>query len=227
MRRRGLEQALEVVPDFPDPQADREQYRTPAPVAADLLWQAAADGCITGRHVLDLGCGTGMFCLGAALLGAATVHGVDSDAAALGLARATLSDVDGARRKTVFDVADVGTWTPYRRFDTVLMNPPFGAQHGNRGADRAFYAKALEAVADPPTADDPDPQTGARGPGPTVWFLAQPNSERFLAAWASDHDATVERVAVWDYPIEARFSFHDAAVRRFEVAGYRMAPVRS
>lgn len=222
MKRRDLERALEAVPDFEDPDPDREQYRTPAAVAADLLWQAALDGAIDGKAVLDLGCGTGMFARGAVLLGAARVVGVDQDPAALATAQEVVPEASLVQ-------ADLAQWhpDPPGGFDTVLMNPPFGAQKGNRGGDRVFYDRAKEAVvaagaagATPGGAAEP-----RDGPGPTggtVWFLAQPRTERFLAAYARGLGGHLERVAQWDYPIEARFAFHGKPVQRFHVAGYRM-----
>lgn len=188
---------LEAVPDFAAPQASLEQYRTPPEVAADLLWEAHHEGAVTGRDVLDLGCGTGMFSLGAHLLGASSVTGVDVDGAALEVASAI---VPGE-----FVAADVAQWQPPRTYDTVFMNPPFGAQQ--RGADRPFYACAAAAV-------------DRRG---TCWFLAQPRTERFLGGQAHALGASLERVRSWKYPIEARFPFHERPVQVFEVAGYRMA----
>ena len=59
---------------------------TPATVAARMLHEAMMKGDITERNVLDLGCGTGMLACGAALLDAAYVLGIDTDAAALKIA---------------------------------------------------------------------------------------------------------------------------------------------
>lgn len=187
-----LIRALERVPDFPQPDAASEQYRTPAKVAAELLAEANADGCIAGKRVLDLGCGTGVLSLAAQLLGA-TVHGVDQDAVAVELAR-------GAVPGATFEVAEMADWSPPDA-DTVIMNPPFGAQR--KHADRAFYERAI--------------QSGAS----TIWFLQQPRNERFLTAWFRDKGRPIERVALWDYPLDARFAFHDEVVAGIQVGGYR------
>lgn len=227
LRRVDLERALEVVPDFPDADPDREQYRTPAGVAAELLWKAHEEGAIAGRHVLDLGCGTGMFALGAALLGAASVTGVDVDAAALALARTTVHDVAVPQRFVASDVAD---WIPDRTYDTVVMNPPFGAQFAGRNADRAFYERAASALRPRTGRGDAAfgpaslPAGNPAAPVGTIWFLAPPRNERFLAACAKGLGMRLERVATWSYPIEARFGFHARDVQSFAVAGYRMAP---
>lgn len=136
MRLRDLERALARVPLHPSPDPSLEQYRTPADVAARLVTEASGLGDIVGRRILDLGCGTGMLAIAAALAGAAGVLGVDIDAASLRAARATAEDV-GA--KVEFEEADVRTFR--RPADVVLQNPPFGAQR--KGADRPFLEAAL------------------------------------------------------------------------------------
>lgn len=201
VRRAELEARLESVPDFPTPQATLEQYRTPAPVAAHLLTIAAEDGCIEGRRVVDLGCGTGILAIGAALLGA-DVTGVDVDPESLEVAQETAWSLGLDVR---WQASDLAAWTPDEPFDAAVMNPPFGAQ--DAGADRVFYTRARDAVA------------AREG---TAWFLAQPKTERFLGAFARGLDATLERVAVWDYPIEQRFWFHDRDVKTLPIGGYRM-----
>ncbi len=201
VRRSELESRLESVPDFAQPQAPLEQYRTPAPVAAQLLWLAKEDGCIQGKSVVDLGCGTGIFAIGASMLGARAT-GVDVDPEAVTVAQETAQSLGLDAR---WQTSDLEAWTPDQPFDTALMNPPFGAQ--TQGADRIFYTRARDAVA---------AQNG------TAWFLAQPKTERFLASFAKELQATLERVATWDYPIEARFWFHEKTVKTIPIGGYRM-----
>ncbi len=198
MRKAELEQALSAVADFAAPDARLEQYRTPAGIAADLLWEADQEGHIQGKHVLDLGCGTGIFSLGARLLGAATVTGIDVDPKALELARR----IEGV----TFVQAEISEWQPDRPYDTVVMNPPFGAQF--KGADRPFYEACRRALKDS---------------GGSAWFLAQPKTERFLGKEAARLGASLEKILTWPYPIKAQFGFHDHAVSTIEVACYEMS----
>ncbi len=188
-----------------------EQYRTPAPIAAELLWEAQLEGAIAGKHVLDLGCGTGIFAIGAALLGAKRVVGVDIDPASLDLAAsaATAGSLRVSDRIT-WTPADLQDWIPDSgSFDTVLMNPPFGAQRSNRRGDRLFYERAATAIAGQPNG--------------SIWFLAQPSGERFLRAFLGELGLRLERVALWDYPLEAQFHFHERGVATIPVGGYRAA----
>src|SRR5436309_2474941 len=87
MRQHELERALSRIPPHPKPRADLEQYATPADVAAPLLFEALALGDIEGKHVVDLGAGTGVLAIGAALLGAREIVGVELDEAAAAVAR--------------------------------------------------------------------------------------------------------------------------------------------
>jgi putative methylase len=85
MKKKQLEILLERLEGFKNPSPEMEQYVTPARVAADMLYLASLRGDL--GIVCDLGTGTGMLAIGAALLGARAV-GVDIDAQALKIARA-------------------------------------------------------------------------------------------------------------------------------------------
>ncbi|HIH03013.1 MAG TPA: methyltransferase [Methanoregulaceae archaeon] len=141
MRLRQLEIALQGLDGFPAPRPALEQYATPAPLAARLLFFAAGHGEIEGRTVLDLGSGTGVLACGAALLDAASVTGVEADAGAIAVAEANADRLGVAIAWVEGDVGNLPEPVRGRVFDTVVMNPPFGAQV--RHADRPFVDAAL------------------------------------------------------------------------------------
>lgn len=206
MRKADLVRALEAVPRHPSPTPDLEQYRTPPAIAADLLLAAHKEGAIEGKRILDLGCGTGTFAVGAALLGARLATGVDVDSHAVAMAQETAADL-GVSQRTWFVCSNVADWrSDPDHFDTVLMNPPFGAQRGNRHADRVFYARATEAV----------------HPYGTVWFLAQERTEGYLGKLAEELGGRLDKVAAWDYPLEATMAHHQKEVQMVRVGGYRL-----
>ncbi len=136
MRRSELLRTLAALESFDQPRAAREQVATPPEAAASLLEAALARDDLVGRTVLDLGCGPGLLAIGAALLGAGQVLGVDDDPAALAVARRNSERARVRIEWVRADVADVRTPA-----DTVIMNPPFGAQ--TRHADRPFWEAAL------------------------------------------------------------------------------------
>ena len=137
MRQRELEIRLQAVRGFEDPDPAMEQYMTPAVIAADILHTAHRNGDVEGLKVADLGCGTGMFAIGAWLMGAGMVVGFDASEKALDVARSNAEAFGADVRLELRDVRDVDEGA-----DTVFMNPPFGCQ--TRNADRAFLEKAME-----------------------------------------------------------------------------------
>ncbi|KAK2079414.1 hypothetical protein QBZ16_003106 [Prototheca wickerhamii] len=100
-----------------------------------------------GRVVADLGCGTGMLAIGAAVLGASHVVAVDVDQDALDLAKENVAgiydDDDDEPSPIDFIKADVralGEQQPRIVADTVIMNPPFGTrQKGTNRSLRVHY----------------------------------------------------------------------------------------
>jgi putative methylase len=134
-----LRRILGGLAPYPDPKPELEQILTPAELAGELLGEADLRGDLRGRTVLDLGSGTGVLAIGAALLGA-SVRGVEVDPAVVAIARA---NAESAGVDITFEAreVDAGGTTA----DTVLMNPPFGAQQ--RHADAPFWEAAF-ALAD-------------------------------------------------------------------------------
>lgn len=137
MRKRDLEIRLQGVRGFEDPDPSLEQYMTPAVIAADILYGAYSRGDVEGMKVVDLGCGTGMFSIGAWLLGAGMVVGFDISERALDVARSNAEAFGMPADFRLSDIRDVEEGA-----DTVFMNPPFGCQ--SRNADRAFLDRAMD-----------------------------------------------------------------------------------
>jgi putative methylase len=140
IRKRNLEIALSKVEPHPSPKVHLEQYTIPTNVAAEILYIAAyVNNDIIGKKIADFGCGTGRLAIGAALLGANEVVGIDIDKRAVRLARKNATRL-GVKDKTQWLIADIDAL--HGVFDTVLQNPPFGIQ--KRRADRKFLQKSLE-----------------------------------------------------------------------------------
>jgi putative methylase len=195
MKQKALEIALEKVPPHPSPRAELEQYRTPADVAAEILYIALSNGDIEGRKVIDLGCGTGMLSLGAALLGAREVIGVDVDEHSVRIAHRLAQerglDID-------FFVMDVSELT--EPGDTVVMNPPFGCQKAH--ADLPFVEKALELC-------------------PVVYSLHSTDSEDFIRKLAKRLNAEVTFEKRLTYEIRHTFEFHRKDRMEFRATLFR------
>ncbi len=192
MKREELVRRIQAVPLPPRPSAPLEQVATPAEAAADLLAALDRQVGLAGRSVLDLGCGTGRLAVGAALLGADPVIGVEVDATLVPIARAAAR---AAKARVQFHVSSVTDWD--RPADVVVMNPPFGAQ--TRHADRPFWDRAFSL---------------ARR---SVGAFASSASRTFIARLALDRGAHVVEVEPvrWDLP--RTFPHHRAATVRLAV----------
>ncbi|MGE4274743.1 MAG: METTL5 family protein [Candidatus Methanomethylophilaceae archaeon] len=182
MKKRDLEMQLQKLRPMVDPEAALEQYSTPANIAADVLFQAFANGDISDRTVLDLGCGNGIFALGAWLLGAEKVTGVDISEKALDVARTNAEDL-GADIDWI--LSNVRSFS--ERADTVLMNPPFGSQR--RGADRPFLETAIIAA-------------------PAVYSLHMAETLPVLEKFAQKKGREVSFHKEYKYGIPHLFTFH-------------------
>jgi len=140
VRKLDLEKAISEINPHPTPKAYLEQYTIPPEVAAEILYVAAyIYDDIINKTVVDLGCGTGRLAIGAALLGAREVMGVDIDRVAVMVAQKNAEKM-GVGGKTRWVVADINAVRG--SVHTVLQNPPFGVQR--READRKFIKKSLE-----------------------------------------------------------------------------------
>lgn len=139
VRKLDLERAIAQITPHPSPKAYLEQYTIPADAAAEILFTATyIYDDICDKKVIDLGCGTGRLAIGAALLGAREVVGVDIDRSAIELAGLNAQNL-GVKSKISWVLADIDSI--HNDFDTVLQNPPYGVQ--KRGADRRFLEKSL------------------------------------------------------------------------------------
>jgi len=184
MKKKELEIFLERIPDFSNPKPGFEQYKTPATIASDILFQAYASEDISDKQLLDLGCGTGIFSFGAKILNAEHVTGVDIDQECIDLAvsfaKKNQFDIDFI----CTDISDVS-----EKVDTVLMNPPFGAQKQNIHADRAFIEKATSVAS-------------------VVYSLHLEQTLEFIIKLLKSLKKEGRVLQIYDFPIKAQFSFH-------------------
>ncbi|UCG67971.1 MAG: 50S ribosomal protein L11 methyltransferase [Thermoplasmata archaeon] len=196
MRKKALEIALQQISEHSDPKPDLEQYSTPANIASDVLYFAHSQGDIVNKKVADLGCGTGIFAIGAKLLGAKDVIAVDIDDRAIEIAK------ENARKSKVevnFQVCEIKDFND--KCDTVLQNPPFGAQ--KRHADRPFIDTALTI-------------------SKVTYSLHASNTQKFIEKEAERLRAMITHKKEYQFEIKHTFKFHCQNKKNFEVVMFRM-----
>lgn len=200
MKLKQLEMALQRLHGFPRPKVALEQYQTPAPLAARLLYHALMKGDIEEKRVVDLGCGTGMLAIGASLLGAETVTGFDIDEGGLAVARENARLLDAEVTFLPADLRKGGCEDQIGSCDTVVMNPPFGAQKAH--ADRPFIDCAL-SIAD------------------VTYSIFNAGSIPFVEAYTAQRAEVTEKIG-GAFPIKRTFAFHTKDVQEIEVEILRL-----
>jgi putative methylase len=201
VRKRDLERALSQIESHPMPNAYLEQYTTPSNVAAETLYLAAyVNDDIIDKTVVELGCGTGRLAIGAALLGAKDVFGVDVDRASVRVAQKNAEKL-GVKEKTRWIIGDIDVVGGV--FDTVLQNPPFGVQR--KRADRRFITKALEL-------------------GGTVYSFhkAGESNRQFIKRFIEEHGGKITAIFPLEMEIPRMFKFHTKKKKITKVDLYRI-----
>jgi putative methylase len=197
MKLRQLEMALQRCTGFERPRAAWEQYQTPAPLAARLLFDAFLKGDIGQKKVVDLGCGTGILAIGAALLGARRVIAVDFDPGAIKTAEANAALLEVDVTFIVTDLSSPEAIPPLVEqigpCDTGIMNPPFGAQKQTVHADRPFIDCALFLA-------------------PVTYGIFNAGSTPFVEAFIAGRGRVTGQVG-GTFPIKRSFAFHTKDVQ--------------
>ena len=82
---------LDNLKPHPNPKSNLEQYTMEGKLASEILFFAKED--ILNNFVIDLGCGTGKLSIGAKLMGASSVIGIDIDEETLNTAQYNLKNL--------------------------------------------------------------------------------------------------------------------------------------
>jgi putative methylase len=196
MEKKHLEALLERVKQHPSPRPQLEQYTTPSTIASDALYIALGLGDIVDCKVVDLGCGTGIFAIGAKVLGAEESVGVDIDSSAIEIAKANAEELDMDVR---FENMSVLKFE--EDCDTAIQNPPFGAQ--KKHADLPFITKALAI-------------------SPIVYSFHLTKTEDFITKEADLLGARITHTKEYEFPIPHTYPFHKKKVKDFEVTLFRL-----
>jgi putative methylase len=197
LRKKRLEILLSKLKSLQSPKIDLEQYSIPANLAAEMLYIACSIyDDIYGKSVLDLGTGAGRLAIGAQLLGAKRVVGVDVDPSAIAIARSNGVKVDVKIEWIIADIEAIRG-----SFDTVIMNPPFGTRM--RHKDRVFLSKALDV-------------------GKVVYSLHKRSTRRYLLDFIASKGGIIHGLFEFDLEIPHMFNFHEEEKYSVEVDLYRI-----
>jgi putative methylase len=199
--RKELAIMLSKLEQFDNPKVLLEQYSTDPEVAADMLWTAYMNGDIEGKSIADLGCGPGIFGIGAAVLCANRVIFVDMDENAIKTAKQNLKLVK-PEADAEFVLSDVCFFST--NVDVVLMNPPFGTRIKHH--DRLFLGKAFELAR-------------------VVYSIHKLTSKGFIDAFSQDSGFRVTHIAPYKMRLVRSMKHHKKPVGLVEVGCWRIERV--
>jgi len=190
MKLKQLEQHLQTIEGFENPKVLLEQYPTRPHIAACML-QTIHDTFddIDNKMIADLGCGCGVLSIGSVMLGAGSVTGFDVDQDALEQFQENIADFEMDNIELVnADVASLGDRF-IGKYDTVIMNPPFGTKH-NKGLDIKFL------------------ETGLRLSSKSVYSLHKTSTREHILKKAKDWGVTAQVIAELRYDLPNTYKHH-------------------
>ncbi|XP_067649865.1 rRNA N6-adenosine-methyltransferase METTL5-like isoform X2 [Haliotis asinina] len=147
---------------------------------------------IEDKLIADLGVGCGVLSIGAVMLGAGAVVGVDIDDDALQVCQQNMEEFEIENidlvRQDIRSLAE-NTCHLHKKFDTVIMNPPFGTKH-NAGIDMEFLRAGLDLSSN------------------AVYSLHKTSTREHITKKASDWNVDMEVVAELRFDLVNTLKFH-------------------
>ncbi|XP_066497236.1 rRNA N6-adenosine-methyltransferase METTL5 [Hoplias malabaricus] len=206
MKLKELESCLQQVDGFEEPKILLEQYPTSPHIAGCMLYTIHKTfNDIENKLVADLGCGCGVLSIGAAVLDAGLCVGFDIDSDALDIFKRNVEEFELPNIDMVrSDICSIGSLYE-NKFDTVIMNPPFGTKH-NQGIDMQFLKTAISM---------------ARG---AVYSLHKTSTRDHIQKKANDWKVKMEVVAELRYDLPASYKFHKKKSVDIQVDFIRFTP---
>ena len=144
MKLKNIISELESLETFSSPKDYLEQYQTPPSVAGEMIHYISNNYNLNNYSIADLGCGTGILGISAALCGCKNVFLFDIDEEALDIAKNNIEKLELEDNIQIIqmDVNQLRNCNKLNKyFDLVITNPPFGIRSEN-GADIEFLKTA-------------------------------------------------------------------------------------
>ncbi|MCK9151308.1 METTL5 family protein [Methanobacterium alcaliphilum] len=214
-KKKHLEIHLQSIPGHLEPKVELEQYSTPSVIAADILWTAYSLGDIEDKNVLDLACGTGIFAIGAKILGAREVWGIDIDEHALQTAKSIALEKGLTSRINFMaldlrkDDLDKIINLEFAEIDTIIQNPPFGSQSRSlKGSDRIFMEKSLQI-------------------SPVVYSFHMAETEDFVEKYFLKFGGKITHKFFYQFPLPKIYHFHKKESKDIEVIVVRVERINN
>ncbi len=196
LSKRQLEIRLGRLKILDRPSLKLEQYPVSSEAASELLYMAGFEHNDLDGRVIDLGTGTGRLAIGASMMGAREIVGVDVDERALVQAKENAQTAGVQVEWVHSDIEKIKG-----RFDAVIMNPPYGTRTSH--ADSRFLEKAFQLA-------------------PVTYSIHKSSTRDFLLRFVRNSSRYVEQVRSMRMEIPHLFEFHEKKRGTVEVDLYRI-----
>ena len=196
LTKRQLEIQLEKLKTVQTPRLELEQYPISSRVGGELLYMAGFERDDLTGATIDLGTGTGRLAIGAALMGAKKVVGVDLDERVISLARENGVAAGVQVEWIVSDIVIVEGG-----YDAVVMNPPYGTR--TRHLDIQFLDRAFQLA-------------------PIVYSIHKSSTRGYLKQAITRRNREIDEIRGMDLDIPHIFPFHRKKWKNVKVDLYRI-----
>ena len=232
--KKRLETELSKVNSFTTPVISLEQYMTPPDLATEILLRIEED--IRGCSVVDLGCGTGMLTVGCALIGAEFVLGIEIDMDAVQIARENCANFDLLDKIDMItcDIKSIATKAMSKRFDTVIMNPPFGTKKGvkdikirhHRHKDKQKGTAKVIMTNERQATDIDFLQVACMMARTCVYSLHKANTIHYIEKTCKDWGVKLEIVEMIRYKLISQYKHEARESKNIEVCLIRLSDLK-
>ncbi|KAM0687289.1 Methyltransferase-like protein 5 [Conglomerata obtusa] len=191
MKLKQLKMELTRVKSFDNPKILLEQYITPHDIAAALIYTAHFEyNDIEDKKILDLCSGTGMLSVAASFFNPAHITCLECDLDSINTCKENFTFFEIENYEIVHERFEDNVFMD--KFDTVIMNPPFGTRC--RGVDTAAVDFALDV-------------------GNVVYSLHKRSTRDYLLEKYKNSKV----IAEVEYDIKRSYKFHKKNVKPIEV----------
>ena len=202
MKLKNLISDLESIETFENPKEHLEQYQTSPQVAGEMFHYINQNYDLKDYKIADLGCGTGILGIAAALCGCKNVFLFDIDEDALDIARQNVENLNLGNNIQLInaDVNALREWeTLNKYFDIIITNPPFGIR-SEKGADVEFLKTASKICNN------------------TIFSLHKLSTINYLKKFYNKFGVEKIKSFSIEYDLPKTYKFHKKSNKKIEVA---------
>lgn len=142
MMKKEIQIILSKLKSFENPKVELEQYETPCDLISKIVSELNLMNLIKDKEILEVACGTAKFSIAASFYKPKKIIALDKDKDAIRVAKYNYNIIKEKFDVSIikFLIADVKEIHFKKKFDLIIMNPPFGIQGKVKDIDFLRFA---------------------------------------------------------------------------------------